>query len=44
MTNTSDLRLALIQADPRLSKFNPLSRILVYDDFDDGINGWAELI
>jgi len=30
--------------DPRLSRFDPLSRILYYDDFDDGINGWSELI
>jgi hypothetical protein len=39
-----DLRLALIQSNPKLSKFNPLSRILFYDDFDEGINGWTELI
>jgi hypothetical protein len=31
-------------SDPRLGKFNPLRRILFYDDFDDGINGWAELV
>ena len=35
---------ARISSDPRLSRFNPLSRILVYDDFDEGINGWAELV
>jgi len=29
---------------PDLAKFNPLSRILFYDDFDEGINGWCELI
>ncbi len=29
---------------PELSKFNPLPRILFYDDFDQGINGWCELI
>ena len=44
MTIADDLRLALIQADPRLSKFNPLPRILFYDDFDEGVHGWAELI
>jgi hypothetical protein len=38
-----DLRRALIQSDPRLSKFNPLSRIFAFDDFDDGANGWCEL-
>jgi hypothetical protein len=26
-----------------LSRFNPLRRVLIYDDFDEGINGWAEL-
>ena len=30
--------------DVRLSKFNPLKRILCFDDFDEGINGWCELI
>lgn len=44
MTNTDDLRLALLRADPRLSKFNPLPRVLFYDDFDEGVHGWAELI
>ncbi|MAE67386.1 MAG: hypothetical protein CMJ18_24260 [Phycisphaeraceae bacterium] len=33
----------LRRADPRLSKFNPLPRILFFDDFDEGINGWCEL-
>ena len=31
-------------ADPRLSKYNPLKRILFFDDFDEGINGWCTLI
>lgn len=39
-----DFRRALLNANPRLSRFNPLSRILFYDDFDDGINGWSQLI
>ena len=30
--------------DPRLSRFDPLERIIFYDDFDDGIHGWSELI
>ena len=30
--------------DPRLSKFNPLRRILVHDDFNSGTHGWIELI
>ena len=37
-------RRAIIQSDPRLSKFNPLPRILFHDDFDEGTHGWAELI
>lgn len=43
-TTTDDLRRALIAANPRLSKFNPLPRILAFDDFDEGVNGWCELI
>jgi len=31
-------------ADPRLSKYNPLKRILFFDDFDEGVNGWCTLI
>jgi hypothetical protein len=34
---------ALTLANPEISRFRPLRRILVYDDFDKGINGWAEL-
>jgi hypothetical protein len=33
---------ALIAANPAISRFRPLGRILFYNDFDDGINGWAE--
>ena len=44
MITTDELRKALIQANPRLSKFNPLPRILFFDDFDEGFNGWCELI
>jgi len=29
--------------DPRLSRFDPLERILVYDDFNSGTHGWVEL-
>lgn len=39
-----NLRRALLQADTQLSKFKPLPRILFYDDFDEGINGWTELV
>ena len=31
-------------SDVRLSKYNPLSRILFFDDFDEGMNGWCELV
>ena len=30
--------------DPRLSRFDPLTRIIFYDDFDEGLRGWSELI
>ncbi len=30
--------------DPRLSRFDPLERVFFYDDFDEGIRGWSELI
>jgi hypothetical protein len=44
MTTIGEMRTALIQSDPRLSKYNPLPRILCFDDFDDGVNGWTELL
>jgi hypothetical protein len=40
----SNRRRDLLHADPALSKFDPLSRILFYDDFDRGMGGWSELI
>ncbi len=30
--------------DPALSRFTPLSRILFFDDFDRGLNGWTALV
>ena len=42
--NPDDMRKVLLQVNPKLSKFNPLPRILFYDDFDEGYNGWCELI
>ena len=33
-----------VLGDVRLSKFRPLSRILFFDDFDEGLNGWCELV
>ena len=41
---TEEMRRALLAADPRLSRFDPLSRILSYDDFDYGLQGWTALI
>jgi hypothetical protein len=38
------LTTAVRHADPKLSRFDPLSRILYFDDFDDGYNGWVGLI
>lgn len=38
------IRGAQLSADPRLSRFNPLSRILSVDDFNSGTCGWTELI
>jgi hypothetical protein len=29
-------------AHPKLSKYDPLKRIIYFDDFDEGINGWTE--
>jgi len=37
------LRQAIRSSDVRLSKFNPLSRILTFDDFNNGHHGWVEL-
>jgi hypothetical protein len=42
-TTADALRRALIQVDPRLSRFNPLPRILFLNDFDEGAHGWCEL-
>lgn len=38
------LQQSLLHANPRLSRFDPLDRILFYDDFDQGLQGWSELI
>lgn len=37
-------RQLLIKVDPRLSRFDPLRRIIFFDDFDDGLRGWTELM
>lgn len=33
----------VLVAEPGLSKFDPLSRIISYDDFDRGLCGWTQL-
>lgn len=33
-----------VHADARLSRFDPLSRIIFFDDFDHGMNGWTALV
>ena len=34
----------MLRADPRLSRYDPLGRIVFYDDFDSGPSGWTELM
>jgi hypothetical protein len=34
----------LNDTNPKLSRFSPLSRIITFDDFDSGLNGWTNLI
>jgi hypothetical protein len=34
------IRQALLRVDPLLSKYNPLERILLANDFDRGFHGW----
>jgi hypothetical protein len=40
----NEIQRSLLNADPKLSRFEPLDRILFYDDFDQGLQGWSELI
>ncbi len=35
---------AMRLADPRLSRFDPLPRIITFDDFDRGFCGWTQLV
>lgn len=39
-----DMQRSLLWADPRLSRFDPLPRILCYDDFSQGYNGYTALV
>lgn len=44
MTDGAALRRAMLDADPGLSRFDPLPRIIAYDDFDRGFCGWTQLV
>jgi hypothetical protein len=43
-TERSELLQALRLADPALSRFDPLPRIIAFDDFDRGFCGWTQLV
>jgi len=43
-TEVADIREGIVRADPRLSRFDPLPRILSLDDFDKGHSGWSQLL
>ena len=40
----SDIQRAMLNVNPELSRFEPLDRILLYDNFDNGLQGWTSLI
>lgn len=42
--NPSSTLEALRLADPALSRFDPLPRIIAFDDFDRGFCGWTQLV
>ena len=44
MTQLDDMRRAIREADPQLSRFDPLPRIICFDDFDRGMCGWTQLV
>jgi hypothetical protein len=41
---TAAIRRGMTLANPQLSKFDPLPRILAFDDFDRGHCGWSQLV
>ena len=41
---TEAMRLAFLRADPALSRFDPLPRILSFDNFARGHCGWSQLV
>jgi hypothetical protein len=38
------MRLAILRADPALSRFDPLPRIISFDNFSRGHCGWSQLV
>jgi hypothetical protein len=42
--DSAGLIQALRHADPALSRFDPLPRIITFDDFDRGFCGWTQLV
>lgn len=38
------MRLAMLRADPALSRFDPLPRIISFDNFSRGHCGWSQLV
>ena len=38
------MRLAMLRADPALSRFDPLPRIISFDEFSRGHCGWSQLV
>jgi hypothetical protein len=40
----TDLQRDLLRSQPDLSRFDPVGRIMFYDDFDGGLQGWTGLI
>lgn len=41
---SNEMQRALLNANPELSRFDPLVRILLYDNFSNGLQGWTALI
>lgn len=44
VTDVAALTEAMRLANPALSRFDPLKRIIALDDFDDGFCGWTQLV
>ena len=38
------VRLAMVRSDPRLSRYDPLPRIISHDRFSEGHCGWSQLV